>query len=85
MLAYSEWVGEERRWGEYRWQPLPYGNHPALGDCLGVLRTLEMMASSPSLEAALAERTTERQQDGAPADIMSVQDGNEHLIAGDTA
>ncbi|MFF2751100.1 exonuclease domain-containing protein [Kitasatospora sp. NPDC058048] len=43
MLPYSDWVGEERYDGTYRWQRLN-GGHRALGDCLAVTRRLEEMA-----------------------------------------
>lgn len=48
MKAYAKFYGE---WSDYhrsyRWQPLPYGNHRALGDCRGTLRLLHEMAAAP--------------------------------------
>lgn len=44
MELYAEWVGEWRR-GSYKWQPLPGGDHSAIGDCRAALAVLERMAS----------------------------------------
>lgn len=45
MRLYTQYFGE---WSDYhrdyRWQPLPYGDHSALGDCQGTLRLLREMA-----------------------------------------
>lgn len=46
MLQYSEFVGEwNHRYGNYKWQKLPAGDHSALGDCRATLRVVEYMAS----------------------------------------
>ncbi len=44
MHWYSQWVGELRHDGEYKWQRLPGGDHSAIGDCKAVLRVLKEMA-----------------------------------------
>lgn len=45
MDAYSTWVGEwSDYWGDYLWQPLPGGDHRALGDCRAVAQVLRRMA-----------------------------------------
>lgn len=44
MDAYSRYVGELRWDGQFRWQPLPGGDHSALGDCLATLDILRRMA-----------------------------------------
>lgn len=45
MNGYSEWVGEwNARYGNYRWQRLPGGDHSALGDCRATLAVLKQMA-----------------------------------------
>lgn len=53
MEHYAQFVGQirynrERRgryssWS-YRWHPLPYGNHSAIGDCRGTLKLIREMA-----------------------------------------
>ena len=46
MHLYAKYVGDwSSYWGDYRWQPLPYGDHTAAGDCLGTLRLLKEMAA----------------------------------------
>jgi DNA polymerase-3 subunit epsilon len=44
MIPYSNWVGE---WSDYhgnnRWQPLPGGDHTALGDCRATLAVIRKM------------------------------------------
>lgn len=44
MLRYSEFVGERKRSGEYKWQKLPGGDHTSLGDCRAVLEIIKQMA-----------------------------------------
>ena len=47
MLQYSAWFGEwNERYGSYKWQPLPGGDHSALGDCKSLAKVLERMAKS---------------------------------------
>ena len=47
MLEYAAWMGE---WSDthqdYRWHPLPGGNHSALGDCRATLALLQRMATT---------------------------------------
>jgi DNA polymerase-3 subunit epsilon len=51
MELYAEWVGDWSSWhGGYRWQPLPGGDHTALGDCLATLALLTSMAAGPEDE-----------------------------------
>lgn len=46
MEQYSQWVGEWRNsHGNYKWQPLPGGDHTALGDCKATLKAIEEMSS----------------------------------------
>lgn len=45
MLPYSTWVGEPGRFGGYRWQRLPSGDHSAAGDCRATIAVLERMAA----------------------------------------
>lgn len=45
MLKYAQWYGEySEYWGDYKWQPLPGGDHTALGDSLAALECLKEMA-----------------------------------------
>lgn len=44
MEVYSQWVGEWSRFGDYKWQRLPGGDHTALGDCKATLDVLKRMA-----------------------------------------
>ena len=45
MVRYAEWVGEwSDYWGGYRWQPLPGGDHSAVGDCRAALAVLREIA-----------------------------------------
>jgi DNA polymerase-3 subunit epsilon len=45
MRAYSQWVGQiNPRYGDYRYQRLPGGDHSALGDCKATLAVLQRMA-----------------------------------------
>jgi DNA polymerase-3 subunit epsilon len=47
MESYAEWCGEwSDYYGSFKWQPLPFGDHTALGDCLGTLKLLKMMAEA---------------------------------------
>ena len=44
MLAASQWFGWwSYYWQGYQWQPLPGGDHTALGDCLATLEVLRAM------------------------------------------
>jgi len=46
MELYAQWWGEwSYRHRSYRWQPLPGGDHSALGDCRATLDVLRKMAS----------------------------------------
>jgi DNA polymerase III subunit epsilon len=46
MLMYSQWVGDWNSYhGNYKWQPLPGGDHSALGDCRATLAILRQMAN----------------------------------------
>lgn len=48
MELYSQWVGQWSSYHHsYRWQPLPGGDHSALGDCRACLKVLQMMAEPP--------------------------------------
>jgi DNA polymerase III subunit epsilon len=53
MEAYAAWVGEwNHYYGNYRYQPLPGGDHTALGDCratLGVLKRMAGQNETPSV------------------------------------
>lgn len=45
MEPYSAWVGEwNRRFGGYKWQKLPGGDHSALGDARATLEVIKRMA-----------------------------------------
>lgn len=45
MELYAQWYGEWSPYhGNYRWQPLPGGDHTALGDCRATLAVLKQMA-----------------------------------------
>lgn len=47
MHWYSAWCGDwSDHHGSYRWQPLPGGDHTALGDCRAALALLRRMAAS---------------------------------------
>lgn len=47
MEQYSQWVGEwNERYGNYKWQKLPNGDHSALGDCRATLNVIRQMAAS---------------------------------------
>lgn len=46
MLMYAVFCGNWSDYhGSYTWQPLPVGDHSAIGDCLSALKVLEKMAS----------------------------------------
>lgn len=46
MERYADFVGEwSARYGRNKWQPLPGGNHTALGDCLATLAVIMQMAA----------------------------------------
>jgi hypothetical protein len=54
MALYAQWVGEWSHYHRsYRWQPLPGGDHTALGDCLATLRLLQRIAAGPEHEGAV--------------------------------
>jgi len=40
---YGDWRGSQQG---FRWQPLPGGNHRALGDCLATLKVIKSMATA---------------------------------------
>lgn len=45
MAPYSAYVGQwNYKYGNYRWQPLPGGDHSAVGDCQACRRVLQRMA-----------------------------------------
>lgn len=45
MLPYAEFVGEwNPRYGNYKWQKLPSGDHSAIGDCRATLKCIHRMA-----------------------------------------
>lgn len=45
MEMYSQWIGYWSNYHHnYRWQPLPGGDHSALGDCRACLAVLRQMA-----------------------------------------
>lgn len=47
MLWYAQFCGDwSDYWKSYRWQPLPGGDHSALGDALATLEVLKEMAAS---------------------------------------
>jgi DNA polymerase-3 subunit epsilon len=47
MQQYAQFVGEwNPKFGNYKWQKLPGGDHSAKGDCLAVLQLLHTMARS---------------------------------------
>lgn len=48
MHVYSAWVGDPGRYGGYRWQRLPGGDHSALGDCRAALEVLRRVAAGPA-------------------------------------
>jgi DNA polymerase III epsilon subunit-like protein len=51
MELYAQWYGEWSSYHEsYRWQPLPGGDHTALGDCLATLEVIKRMARSDDTE-----------------------------------
>jgi DNA polymerase-3 subunit epsilon len=46
MELYAQFVGDwSNYWEDYRWQPLPGGDHTALGDCLATLEVIKEMAT----------------------------------------
>lgn len=45
MGWYSQYVGQPRKQGGYRYQKLPSGDHSALGDCRATLAVLRRMAN----------------------------------------
>ncbi len=47
MLKYAKYVGAySEYWHDYRWQPLPGGDHRALGDALAALKLMQSMAAT---------------------------------------
>lgn len=56
MEQYAAFVGDWSDYhGNYRWQPLPGGDHTAIGDCKATLEVIKRMAAAPL--------STERSQD----------------------
>jgi DNA polymerase-3 subunit epsilon len=47
MEAYSQYVGELYYGEPYRHQPLPGGNHTAIGDCRATLALIKSLAATP--------------------------------------
>jgi DNA polymerase-3 subunit epsilon len=46
MTLYAQFVGDwSNYWKDYRWQPLPGGDHTALGDCMATLDVIKEMAN----------------------------------------
>jgi hypothetical protein len=46
MELYAQWFGDwSSYYKSYKWQPLPGGDHTALGDCLATLQVIKTMAS----------------------------------------
>jgi len=47
MIRYARFIGEwDSRKNDYRYKPLPSGDHTALGDCRATLKLIETMASA---------------------------------------
>ena len=46
MMLYSEYCGARWRRGGYRYQPLPGGDHSALGDCVATLKIMQSMVKA---------------------------------------
>jgi len=47
MKAYADFYGEwSEYWGNNKWQPLPAGDHSAVGDCLATLQLIKQMAEA---------------------------------------
>ncbi len=56
MERYAEFYGEwSDYWHSYKWQPLPGGNHTAVGDCLATLKLIEEMANTNLTNLLLSE------------------------------
>ncbi|MFF7986405.1 3'-5' exonuclease [Streptomyces sp. NPDC007901] len=52
MDPYSVWVGDwSDYWDDCQWQPLPEGDHRALGDCCAVVKALRRMAKGRGFES----------------------------------
>jgi len=50
MELYAQFCGDWSDYhGDYRWQPLPGGDHTALGDCRATLEVLRWMAERPRI------------------------------------
>lgn len=45
MEMYAQWVGQRSRYGSYKWQQLPGGDHTALGDVRATLAVITRMAA----------------------------------------
>lgn len=55
MIPYSTWCGDwSDYWGGYAWQPLPDGDHRALGDCRATVAVLRMMGTADGDKGAIA-------------------------------
>jgi DNA polymerase III epsilon subunit-like protein len=56
MELYAQFYGDwSERHGDYRWQPLPGGDHTALGDARATRDLLQWMADRPRFEDELKE------------------------------
>jgi DNA polymerase III subunit epsilon len=51
MELYAIYRGVRRRGDSYQWQPLPGGDHTALGDARATLRLLQLMAATSEQES----------------------------------
>jgi rubredoxin len=65
MERYSEYVGEYSEYhGDYRWQPLPGGNHRALGDAQAALDLLTAMARQYTPESEPTNNLETQESEG---------------------
>lgn len=65
MNLYSAYIGEwSYRHHDYRYQPLPGGDHSALGDCLATLAVLRRMASDATEGEPNADHNRDRDDAG---------------------
>lgn len=54
MELYAAWYGDWSSWhGSYRWQPLPGGDHTAVGDCRATLALLKRIGAGPGDEGVV--------------------------------
>lgn len=57
MRKYAQYVGDwSDYWGDYRWYPLPDGNHRAVGDALAALALMQRMAAAGATETLELEK-----------------------------